>query len=239
MTSVSCGGEKTSALLVESGLLLIFWLGSMMSASGMEVGGPPVGGQFIVPVTSFEARKFSTVYRQQYDFSCGSAALASLLTFHYRDAVSERDVFVDMFAEGDQARIRREGFSMLDMKRYLERRGYRSNGFRVALEQLNVPAITIVNQKGYLHFVIIKASRQGEILVGDPSAGTRSIARADFEDMWKQGILFLIEDGNHHATQTYHAEAAWSQSVDAPLDEGIARDSLADFNLLRRGALDF
>ncbi|QIB67584.1 C39 family peptidase [Kineobactrum salinum] len=207
-------------------------------AVAMEIGGVAAGGHFTVPVTSFAERKFSTVYRQQYDFSCGSAALASLLTFHYRDPVSEREVFVDMFDHGDQNKIRRQGFSMLDMKHYLQRRGYRSNGFKVALEQLNVPAITIVNQQGYLHFVIIKGSRPREILVGDPSVGIKAIDRQQFEAMWENRILFLIEDGSHHASSTYHDDQAWEPRVRAPLAAGVDRSSLANSNLLRRGAFD-
>ncbi|MDF0678119.1 MAG: hypothetical protein P0107_03335 [Nitrosomonas sp.] len=35
---------------------------------------------------NIQGKSFSTVYRQQFDFSCGSAALASLLTFHYDDS---------------------------------------------------------------------------------------------------------------------------------------------------------
>lgn len=208
------------------------------NGAAIEIGGVAAGGQFNVPVTSFAERKFSTVYRQQYDFSCGSAALASLLTFHYQDTVSEREVFVDMFRHGDQDKIRRQGFSMLDMKTYLQRRGYRSNGFKVPLDRLNVPAITIVNQQGYLHFVIIKGSNAREILVGDPSAGIKAIDRQVFEAMWGNRILFLIEDGSYHASRTYRDPQEWELRVKAPLDTGVDRHSLANSNLLRRGAFD-
>ena len=34
--------------------------------------------EFGLPVTSMLGRRFETVIRQQYDFSCGSAALATL-----------------------------------------------------------------------------------------------------------------------------------------------------------------
>ncbi|RYF14189.1 MAG: peptidase C39, partial [Oxalobacteraceae bacterium] len=40
---------------------------------------------FTAPVTSLIGRRFETVVRQQYDFSCGSAALATLLRYHYDD----------------------------------------------------------------------------------------------------------------------------------------------------------
>src|SRR5215470_19450925 len=73
-----------------------------------------------VAVKSYVARKFETVVKQRYDFSCGSAALATLLTFHYGRAVSEEQVFDAMWSVGDKANIRAKGFSLLDMKLYLQ-----------------------------------------------------------------------------------------------------------------------
>ena len=117
------------------------------------------GGAYQIPVKSFVELRFKTVYKQRYDFSCGSAALASLLTFHYDDKVDEQGVFKDMYAAGDKEKIHKQGFSLLDMKIYLDQRGYRSNGFKISLDQLikaEVPAITIINNNGYFHFIIIK-----------------------------------------------------------------------------------
>jgi uncharacterized protein len=51
---------------------------------------PGVEGTLNVPTSSIAARKFKEIVRQQYDFSCGSAALATLLTFHYGHAIDER-----------------------------------------------------------------------------------------------------------------------------------------------------
>lgn len=115
------------------------------------------GGAYQIPVKSFVELRFKTVYKQRYDFSCGSAALASLLTFHYDDKVDEQGVFKDMYAAGDKEKIHKQGFSLLDMKIYLDQRGYRSNGFKISLDQLikaEVPAITIINNNGYFHFII-------------------------------------------------------------------------------------
>src|SRR5690606_37371955 len=140
--------------------------------SGMDMIDMVGGANFNIQVKSFAERRFNTVYRQPYDFSCGSAALASLLTFHFDDTVDEQSVFIDMFQHGNQEKIKREGFSMLDMKLYLERRGYRSDGFKINLDQLfstGNPAITIINHNGYMHFVIIKGVDTYRVLLGDPA----------------------------------------------------------------------
>ena len=105
------------------------WLASLAQAATVEVRGPRDGG-FAARVVSVKEARFTTTVRQQFDFSCGSAAVATLLTHHYGIPVTEREVFAQMFERGDQAKIRKEGFSMLDMKRYLESRGLHADGFK-------------------------------------------------------------------------------------------------------------
>lgn len=100
-------------------------------------GGPQVlatsqsgGGDFRLAMTSLQEARFAEVIRQQYDFSCGSAALATLLRFHYDYDVAEENAFRGMWARGDQNQIRKLGFSLLDMKRWLASRGVPADGFR-------------------------------------------------------------------------------------------------------------
>ena len=105
-------------------------------------------GSFTVPVKSLKEARWDRVIRQQYDFSCGSAAVATLLSHHYGMKIDEAEVFQAMFKAGDQAKIRAEGFSMLDMKRFLDSQGLQSDGFRMTLDQLlkiGVPGIVLVN----------------------------------------------------------------------------------------------
>jgi predicted double-glycine peptidase len=200
------------------------------------------GGNYNVPVTSSLERRFKTVYKQQYDFSCGSATLASLLTYHYDDTVDEQSVFVDMYQNGDRQKIQKQGFSLLDIKLYLERRGYRSDGFKINLEQLitaNVPAITIINNNGYMHFVIIKGVNEQEVLVGDPAVGIKVIPRDEFETMWENRILFLIHDKQDLAARHFQDQQEWALRVKAPLGNAVDRASLGQFNMLQPGRWDF
>lgn len=181
-----------------------------------------VVGPYTLQVTSLkEARHLSTL-RQQYDFSCGSAALATLLTHHYGLRVSEQDVFVAMFRNGDQAKIRAEGFSLLDMKRYLASRGYQADGFEAPLEALTavgIPAITLVSENGYNHFVVVKGLRDGRVLLGDPAFGTRAMAREQFERIAKEKILFVIR--SHQDVARFNQAEDWRVAPRAPLEAGL------------------
>jgi predicted double-glycine peptidase len=57
------------------------------------------------PVHSMLEQRFTTVVRQQYDFSCGSAALATLLHYHYDEPVDEKVAFAGMWRDGDKEQI--------------------------------------------------------------------------------------------------------------------------------------
>ena len=211
-------------------------------AAGGNFNGMSGGGNFNLPTTSFKGRRFKTVYKQQYDFSCGSSALASLLSFHYEDRVNEQSVFKDMYENGNQDTIQKKGFSLLDMKLYLHRRGYRSDGFKINLDQLldaNVPAITIIDNKGYLHFIIIKGITKKEILVGDPALGVKVIPREKFEEMWERRILFFIYDKQDIAGNHFQNESEWKTIVKADLKAVLDRSSLSSFNLLQPIVNDF
>src|SRR5580704_11143008 len=94
------------------------------------------GGAATTNLESFQEKKYKATIAQQYDFSCGSAALATLLTYNYDIPVSEPEVFRDMFDNGDKKVIAESGFSLLDIKNYLARRGLEANGYRAPLSKL-------------------------------------------------------------------------------------------------------
>ena len=151
-------------------------------------------------------------------------------------------VFKDMYANGNQQKIQQNGFSLLDMKLYLSRRGYRSNGFKISLEQLaktEIPAITIINNKGYMHFVVIKGSDEHEVLVGDPAIGIKVYSRVEFEKMWNKQILFVIQDKKDIASNYHQTQAEWKLRVKANLGIAVDHSSLALFNMLQPSAIDF
>jgi len=198
------------------------------------------GASFVVPVTSLKEARFRSTVRQQYDFSCGSAALATLLSYHYDFPVTEQDIFREMFLRGDQARIRREGFSLLDMKRYLAARGFTADGFEQPLEQLaqaGLPAIVLVAENGYRHFVVLKGLQGGRVLLGDPAGGTRAISRQGFEAIWQNRLLFVIH--SRPGKPRFNDTADWRVAPQALLADGILRDSLRDVTLPKLGGSDF
>jgi predicted double-glycine peptidase len=191
------------------------------------------GARLQVPVESSTALHFRDVVRQRYDFSCGSAALATLLAYHYEEIVTETAVFAAMYRRGDQAKIRREGFSLLDIKQELAARGYRADGYRISLvrwAQMRVPGIALINDRGYRHFVVVKGLRGGRVLLGDPARGNRTISSASFEKMWN-GIAFLVASHATIARRHFDSDADWSHEPAAPMQAALSATDLATVSM--------
>ncbi len=188
------------------------------------------GISFNVPVTSLADIPFRTVVRQQYDYSCGSAALATLLHYHYGVRVGEAEVFKAMYATGDQKRIREVGFSLLDIKRYLASRGFEADGYRATFDQLikiNRPAIAVVTAGTYRHFVVVKGARGGKVLIGDPAQGLKTYSNAEFSQIWN-GVIFAIRAAPNVAV-AYNRTEEWTPYATAPLGQPLTDDSLSSF----------
>lgn len=198
----------------------------------------PLGGTLSIPTVSMKGSRFLATLRQQYDFSCGSAAVATLLTHHYDWEVDESSVFQIMFEHGDQEKIRHDGFSMLDMKRYLDSRGFETNGVEASLDELagvGIPAIALINENGYAHFVVIKGVRDGDVLLGDPAMGTRVVARTDFERHWTNGILLVVT--SHMELARFNHADDWSVRPHAPVRSH--QDNIVRHSLTRPSMVDF
>jgi hypothetical protein len=183
------------------------------------------GGGFNVPLASMLERRFHTVVRQRYDFSCGSAALATLLRFHYGVPADESGAFDGMWREGDRALIQRQGFSLLDMKRYLGSVGLKSDGYRVKLDQIartGIPGIALTVTDGYRHFIVIKGVTATEVLVGDPSRGLIAYPRKRFEAIW-DGLYFVVTTAPAVGKAGFNPRTGWAGVGRAPIGGALGR----------------
>ncbi|MBB3227388.1 hypothetical protein FHW69_002011 [Luteibacter sp. Sphag1AF] len=223
-----------------AGLLLLACVGVVGPAwaATAEVQTSP-GVSYPFHLTSLKEARFRNTIHQKYDFSCGSAAVATLLTFQYGEPTNEQTAFDAMYAAGDRDKIRREGFSLLDIKRFLATRGFEADGFDLPLDKLReqgLPAIVLINERGYHHFVVVKGMQYGRVLVGDPATGTHSMSRERFEAMWKSHLVFVIH--NERDKAIFNSPRDWQAAPSAPLAEGIQRNGLAPIVMPKRGPGD-
>ena len=198
------------------------------------------GGDYHVRIVALKEARFRNTIRQKYDFSCGSAAVATLLTYQYGFPVSEQSAFAQMFAHGNRAKIGKEGFSLLDIKRFLDALGFEADGFIASLDKLeqgHLPAIVLIDERGYHHFVVIKGLLAGRVLVGDPAKGTRSIPLAEFEKAWTNHLVFVIH--NHRNLAIFNSRDDWRAAPMALLAAGIDRRGLYGVVMPKSGVSGF
>ncbi|PRB82238.1 C39 family peptidase [Pseudomonas sp. MYb185] len=154
----------------------------------------PGGGLVFKPVESMRERRFVNLVQQRTDFSCGAAAMATLLNEAYGWRFSEEDVIQGMLAGADVQQVHSMGFSMLDMKRYAESLGLRARGYRLQptqLAEVKVPSIVLLDVRGYKHFVVMQVSNEGWVYIGDPVLGHKKLTLEEFAQGWN-GIVFAL-----------------------------------------------
>lgn len=217
-------GRVNSMLMAIAAVLA----GSTSLAGSVAV--PGLGGDLQVDLVSFQERRFSSIIQQQYDYSCGSAALASLLSYHYQHPITEQDVFNRMLALSDPDKVRQEGFSMLDMKRYLATEGFQADGFRMELEGLRervaLPVLVLMTLDGFRHFVIVKGISDNAVLIGDPARGMVIYGRQEFVERWN-GIAFVIRNHLELGRASFRSQEPWPVVARAPVEEGAAASNAA------------
>ena len=186
-------------------LLTLPLAGLMALAFAAEVAATSVipgagGARFNVKVKSLVDMRFNKVVRQQYDLSCGAAALATLFKYYFGDDIGEQQIIDAIKEFGDEEKIDKDGFSMLELKQFGDRAGYLAKGYRIktveALSKIKVPLLTLTSTRGYNHFVVIKGIRDGQVFIADPAFGNRSLSLDAFEEEWNNVVLLFLSETN-------------------------------------------
>ena len=149
------------------------------------------------------------VVKQQLDYSCGAAALGTLMIYYFGEKTSEKEI-LDLLnirlKELTQKEISRKkivGFSLLDLKYVAQQKGYKAAGFQLTLEQLKklaAPVIVYVLPQGYHHFAVLRGIVGGRVFLADPDRGNLSMSVDRFSKEYG-GITFVLgKEGEEHIT---------------------------------------
>jgi len=149
------------------------------------------------PVRSLLEIRQEGVIVQKWETSCAAAALATVLTFFQNDPVTEKFVAQRMLRATDPIKVKvRGGFSLLDMKRFVETRGFTGTGYKDLSfkELLSLPnPIVPIDFYGNEHFIVVRGlNSTGQVDIADPGFGNTSMSVTEFQSVWKSGIGFVV-----------------------------------------------
>lgn len=144
------------------------------------------------------------VVKQGFDYSCGSGALATLLTYGLGDTVTEEEIILQIFEpllKDKVALKKKDGLSLSDLQGIAQAKGHKAQGFRLTPEYLaklkRRPVIVFIKPNGYEHFSVLKGIRNDRVYLADPSLGNVRMPIYKFLDMWLdhngKGIIFVVE----------------------------------------------
>jgi len=138
---------------------------------------------------------------QRFDYSCGAAALATLMRYYFQDDVTEGDVLAGILngLSAEQLVDRTEnGLSLLDLKQCAERMGYQAVGVKLKyanLPELKGPVLIHVERDGYKHFTVLRGLQGDRVYLADPSRGQIRMSVDRFAEEWTGIALVLGKRG--------------------------------------------
>ena len=140
-------------------------------------------------ITSWKAQRDQGIVKQGFDYSCGAAALATILHLYGHQA-TELALLRAMNVNDGMT-------SFEEMARVLPSLGFKAQGLAVSFEQLRslqVPVIAYLQLDGKTHFTALLGTSKDFVWLGDPSWGNRLLTKQRFLTLW-QTQTNAIEEG--------------------------------------------
>lgn len=150
-----------------------------LNAAPMFNDNPVVYGK--IKVQSWKERRDFNIVKQDLDFSCGAASVATLLNNFYGQKLTEEEVLEKLDKEQMRA-------SFEDIRRIMPDLGFEAKGYALSFEQLaqlKIPVIVYLKYRKDDHFSVLRGVDGNTVLLADPSLGHVSMSRAQFLEAWQ------------------------------------------------------
>lgn len=196
MTRGRASGRPPAPILSAARLVRAMMVAAVAAAAAPALAQEATPG--VKRVTTLVEMRQRNVVIQKWDLSCGAAALATLLQFQHGLPVTERDIAATMLGGTDSRLVQaRMGFSLLDMKRFVDALGLEGTGYgEMTLADLAgmTPAIVPIRvSSSFSHFVVVRGIVGDRVVLADPAFGNRTLPVSRFEGIWENKVAFVIE----------------------------------------------
>lgn len=150
------------------------------------------------PTVSWKDIRFQHVIPQKLDYSCGSAALATLLAGYWRDDRFKREEDMvsrikTLLTQTEIESAVKDGFSFLHLQRVCQALGYHAEAYvdvpSESFKKIDLPVIVRIKRGKDWHFVVANGLPDGRMLILDPALGNLVMSMSKFISMWDGRIL--------------------------------------------------
>ena len=158
--------------------LALFSVSVRVCARPLSDDNPVAHGE--VRVQNWKARRDFGIVKQNLDFSCGAASIATLLNNFYGQNLTEREILERMGKTELRA-------SFEDMRQVMPQLGFEAKGYALPFEQLvqlKIPVIVYLKYRKNDHFSVLRGIDGDTVLLADPSLGHVSLSREQFLAAW-------------------------------------------------------
>lgn len=150
-------------------------------------------------VVSWTELRDQNVVKQKQDYSCGAAAVATVLRYYWGQDVLEGDVLDTLSISLTPAALEdrtKNGLTMADLKVVCDRMGYAAAVGKLdnlqKLSESKVPLVVSVKMGGTDHFVVYRGMAYGMVFLADPFRGNTRVAESDFVRYWNDNAVFVV-----------------------------------------------
>ncbi len=187
----------SGSILSAVGILLVVL---STGARGSTIRAPLRDGEHITRkyVRSWQEIRRQNIVMQRRDYSCGAAALATVIRYYWGDDVGE-ELFLkelDKMLTPEEARDRvKNGLALTDLRRVAVKTGYRATMGKLTFEKLTksrVPVVLGITVDGHDHFAVYRGTDGQRVYLADPIRGNIRVPTETFLRQWQKNAVLVI-----------------------------------------------
>ena len=188
-------------------------------------------------VTSWTAQRKQHVVLQRRDFSCGAAALATLMRYHWGDPhIGETRLLeetVRMLSPEEMKDRIKNGLSLTDLRRLAVQVGYNASIGEITFDKLSetkVPVIVGIIINDYDHFVVFRGTDGRYVYLADPSRGKIRVPIAVFLEQWQENLVLVVVPRTGNIERGSPLLVQYDESFLGEVNRLYLRDRVTDVN---------
>jgi len=192
--------QRKYTSLVFAGIILAFAFIAIPSVVRAQNSTPIRDGEhtFEKSVCSWKQIKQMHIVMQKRDYSCGAAALATILRYYWGDSVTEEQILlaIEKILTPEEMKDRiKKGLAISDIRRAAVDMGYLSTIGTLTFQKLTeskVPLIVGISPDGYDHFAVYRGVDCDYVYLADPIRGNIRVPFCEFVSQWQKNAVLVV-----------------------------------------------